>query len=168
MQRPSWLRNILSYFMMSSITTCVHIYDVIHHCCTHGKPSFKIEQEFQTYVGKSIKGAGPMRRKPLATAMHPMMVTYLGLMDGWSQSQPQTGAEAAYTAPFITNIKPSSTGENLNYKSRNNPWSVIKKTLIIDRWSPTNYIRSKLFLLCHNINVWCAYLGPFCYLIWIK
>lgn len=67
-----------------------------------------------TYVGILKNGAGPINMNPPAINTQPMMVTYFGFIEGWSHNQPQHGAEAAYTPPFITNIKPSIMGENLN------------------------------------------------------
>lgn len=67
-----------------------------------------------TYVGISKNGAGPISKNPPDIKRQPIIVIYLGFMKGRSQSQPQAGADTAYTPPLMTNIKPSTIDENSN------------------------------------------------------
>lgn len=77
--------------------------------------NYHINVNNYTYVLTGINGAGPIRQNPAATSIPPKAVAILGF-SRLSQIHPQAGAVIAYVPPFITNIRPRTTGEGLNWR----------------------------------------------------
>lgn len=66
-----------------------------------------------THVLTGKNGAGPIKLKPIATNIVPIIVITFGVRF-LSHNQPNAGAVAAYVPPLMTNIKPNMTGDNAN------------------------------------------------------